>query len=265
MCYPMFKRNMKIMLKPLIVMVLVLSMYYGVIIYMYDPKLIDMLDDYQKMMPEVMSAFGMTGATDTLLKFMNTYLYGFLMMLFPLILIVIMGSNLLMKYEDSGSLACVSSAPYSRRKIIVTQALSMIITVTSLMICLTIIGIVLSEVMFPGELDIPSYILVNVYTYLLQLAVSSIVFCSACLFQDSKNYYIAGCGIPLMFYLLSMLGNMGDTFAWMSKLSLYTLLPSDLIANGEDGLVPYAVALITIILVLYGAGMMRFTKKDLFL
>lgn len=265
MCYPLFKRNMKLMIKPLIAMIMILAMYYGVIIYMYDPKLIDMLDDYQKMMPEMMSAFGMTGSTDTLLKFMNTYLYGFLMMLLPLILIIIMGNNLLMKYEDSGSLACILASPYSRIKVIITQTLSMIISVIALMLCVSFTGICFANIMFPGELDIKPYLLLNVFTLLLQLSVSAIVFCSACIFQESKNYYIIGCGLPLMFYLFSMLGNMGDAFSWMSRLSLYSLLPSDKIVNCESGLFPHASAIIIIIIILYGAGIVRFVKKDLFL
>lgn len=265
MCYPLWKRNMKQMVKPFIILFAVLTMYYGVIIYMYDPELMSMLNDYQKLMPELMAAVGMTGATDTLLKFINTYLYGFLMMLFPLIYMLIMGNQYLMRYEDSGSLAEILSAPYSRGKIIVTQAASMLLSVVILMAAVAVMGYGFAEGFFSGELDVRGYIELNLFATLLQLAISAIIFFTACIFQESRNYYALACGLPLMFYLFSMLGNMGDTFAWMKNVSIYSLLPADKIINGDTGTGVYLVVQLVIIVVLYGAGIWRFQKKDLFL
>lgn len=265
MSLPLLKRNMKQMMKPYVILLAVLSMYYGVIIYMYDPKLMDMLNGYQEMMPQMMEAFGMTGVTDTLLKFMNTYLYGFLMLLFPLIYLVILGNQLVMNYEDTGSLACLLATPNSRKKIILTQAFSMIGDVILLIGSVALVGFFFAEGMFPGELDLGAYWKLNGFAVLLQLAVSGILFCSACFFQESRYYYVAGCGIPLVFYLFGMLGNMGDKFTWMKNCSIYSLLPADKIVAEADGTGGYLVALLAIIVVLYGAGIWRFVKKDFFL
>ena len=68
---PLFIRNMKQTLKPLFIFIMVLSMYTSVIVYMYDPSFMDILNDYQNAMSQVMSAFGMTGIATSLIEFMK--------------------------------------------------------------------------------------------------------------------------------------------------------------------------------------------------
>ena len=141
MCIPLLKRNIKQTVIPLVIVFFVLAMYFGVIIYMYDPEMMALLDSYKEMMPEMMSAFGMNGMTDSMLKFMNTYLYGFLMMLFPFIFTVVLGNIFVMKYEDTGSLASLLASPNTRTRIILTQAVSLIAAVTLLLVLVTGMGI----------------------------------------------------------------------------------------------------------------------------
>ena len=88
--YPLFKRNFIQSLKPLTIFVSILAMYVIVIVYMYDPKLMEMLTEYQKLMPEMMMAMGMSGASNSLIEFMETYLYGLLMTLLPFIFSIMM-------------------------------------------------------------------------------------------------------------------------------------------------------------------------------
>lgn len=217
MSKPLFIRNMKQMVKPILIFVAVLTMYQGVIIYMFDPELMNMLNDYQKLMPEMMAAVGMTGATNTLLEFVNTYLYGFLMQLFPFIFTLIIGHSFVMKYVDSGAMACLLASPNSRRKIIMTQMISMILSIFLLMGLLTGIGIGFAQGLFPGELDIKRFISLNTGAFLLQLMIGGIVFSAACFFNESKNFYMIGCGLPLIFFLISMMGNMGEKLEWMKN------------------------------------------------
>ena len=263
MSMPLIKRNMKQMLKPLLIFIAVLAMYQGVIIYLYDPELIDMLNDYQKMMPELMSAVGMTGGSSNLLEFINTYLYGFLMQMFPFIFTLIMGNNYVMKYIDTGSMSCLLATPNSRVKIIVTQAISLILSVTILMCLLTGLGIVFAEGMFPGELDISGFLSLNASALLLQLMIASIVFAAACVFNESKNFYTVGCGLPLLFFLFSMIGNMGDKLEKFKYISLYTLFPADKIVVGESGVWEYNLIMAAVAIVLFVGGSVYFTRKDL--
>lgn len=260
--FPLLKRNMLQLIKPLIIFIAVLGMYTGVIIYMYNPSLMSLLEDYQKAMPGMLQAVGMSGAATCLIEFMKIYLYGFLMLVFPLIFIIVIGNSLVMRYVDTGSMACLLASPNSRLKIIVTQAVSMIAGVTTLMLAITAFGIVCSEAMFPGDLDIQKYLMLNASTLLVQFAIAGIVFFSACFFNESKNFYSIGAGIPLVFFLISMLANMGDKLQNLKYFTIYTLFPKDQIVSGDSGMIAYNIALAIIAIILFVSGIIYFTKKD---
>lgn len=259
---PLLKRNAIQVLKPLIIFIAVLGMYTGVIIYMYNPSLMKILSDYQKAMPGMLQAVGMSGAATNLIEFMKIYLYGFLMLVFPLIFIIVIGNSLIMRYVDTGSMACLLASPTSRLKIIVTQAVSMIAGVFVLMAVITVFGIVCSEAMFAGELDIQKYLLLNASAFLVQLAIAGIVFFAACFFNDTKNFYSIGAGVPLVFFLINMLANMGDKLENLKFFTLYTLFPKDQIVSGDAGYAAYNIALAVIAVILFTAGIAYFTKKD---
>ena len=264
MSMPLLKRNMKQMSKVLILFGVILAMYFGVVIYMFDPKLMETLTSYQELMPEMMAAVGMTGATSNLLEFINTYLYGFLMILFPFLYLLILGNQYLMKYKDSGSLACILATPNSRRKIILTQVVSLIFSLTVLMIVTTGMGLGFSEAMFPGELYVKRFLLLNVSMWLVQLVIAGIIFFAACFFQESKQFYLVGCGLPLIFYLFQMLGNMGDKFDWLKYFTIYTLFPADDIVAGNLGAVGNNLILLGMAIVLFSLGIKIFESKDLY-
>ena len=259
---PLFIRNMKQTLKPLFIFIMVLSMYTSVIVYMYDPSFMDILNDYQNAMPQVMSAFGMTGIATSLIEFMKVYLYGFLMLLFPMIFIIIITNSTIMKYIDSGSMANLLSTKNSRRKIILTQCLSIVLGVILLMVIMTTIGIFCCELMFSGELDIKKYILLNFTTLLLQLVILGIAFLSACVFNESKYYYTVGAGLPILFFLINMLSNMGDKLENLKYFTVYSLLPLNKIIEGAE-VGAYNITLAIIAIILFILGIEIFKKRDL--
>ena len=260
---PLLKHNMKVCALPCIIIFLVLSMYTSVIIYMYNPQFADMLNDYQKMMPKIMSAVGMTGIARTLIEWIQIYLYGFIMLLFPLIFIIIAVNKLVMTYIDKGSMAGLLATPNSRRKIITTQLFSMYLWIAILMALISAVGLLSSHVMLPGELDAKSYLLLNLGTLMLWFAVAGIAFFAACMFSESKYYYAVGAGIPILFFLFQMMGNMGEDLEFFKYMTIYTLLPADdIVAGNADALVPCLV-LLGISVLLSGAGCIIFTKRDL--
>ena len=124
---PMLKHNFKACLVPFIIIFAFLVMYTTVIIYMYNPELAEMLQGYQKALPEMMAAVGMTGVAASLIEWIQIYLYGFIMLLFPLIFIIIAVNKLVMGFIDNGSMAGILATPNSRGKIIITQLLSLYI------------------------------------------------------------------------------------------------------------------------------------------
>lgn len=260
---PLFKLDMKKAIRLMLLFWVILIMYSIVIIWMFDPEFANMLTQYQQMMPEMMSAFGMMGDTSSMIAFMNTYLYGFLMLIVPMIFEIMLINSFVMKYIDNGSLACILSTPNSRKKIIVTQIIAILISIFLLIGITAFVGYVSAIVMFPGELDVEKYILLNISTLLLHFSISAIAFFAACFFNEEKGYFLLGAGLPIAFYLLQMLSNMGENLEILKYFTLYTLFPAEHIVLGEGSIAISNLLLILLAIVLYVLGAIRFIKKDL--
>ncbi len=260
--YPLLKHNLKTCLLPFLVIFLLLTMYTSVIIYMYNPELSSMLSGYQEVLPEMMAAVGMTGIAESLLDWIQIYLYGFIMLLFPLIFIIIAVQKFVMSYIDRGSIAGLLATPNSRGKIIRTQLFSLYLWLVLLMAAITVVGFFCCEGMFPGELDRSSYLLLNLGTLMLWFAIAGIAFLAACCSSESKYYYLFGAGIPIVFFLFQMLGNMGDDFSFLKYLTIYSLFQADnLVAGDIESFLP-CVLLLFIGFVLSGMGCVFFQKRD---
>lgn len=260
----LLKRNIKACVKLGIVFVSILTMYTMVILYMFDPALADLLKQYQSVMPTVMAAVGMTGDYGTLTGFIHTYLYGFLMLIVPMLFTMMVCSKLVVKYMDSGAMACILATPHSRKSIIFTQAISIIISLLVLIILLTGIGIIGAEIMFPNQLDLTKYIQLNMSLFLLHFALSGIMFFSSCYFNTSQGYLILGAGLPFGFYLIQMLGNMGGKLEWMNKITIFSLFSGAEIMNESYHIVMRNnIILFVIGILLYIVGILYFTQKDM--
>lgn len=261
---PLFKKNMLIILKLLVIFLVVLFLYDIVIVYMFDPTLADMINQFQDTMPELMSLFGMSGESSSLIGFLNTYLYGMLLMVFPIIFSIIATNSLITSYVDRGSMACLLATPNSRKKIILTQLISLIFGMFLLMTVNMLLIIASAEILFPGELIIGKFVLLNLSMLLVQLVILGISYFSACLFNDSKGYYILGGGLPILFYVIQMAANMGEKLTFCKYFTIFTLYRDVDIINGSGYLISFLV-LILLSAALYTAGTFIFTKKNLFL
>lgn len=259
----LLKRNMVSCFKPFLIIFAVLCLYTLTIVYMYNPELADMLNEYQQMLPGMMSAVGMTGIAANLLEWMQIYLYGFFMILFPLIFIIILVQKLVMEYIDNGSVVNLLATPNSRGKIIRTQAFSVILWIIIMMTAITAVGIIGSQIMFPDQLDVSRYILLNGSTLLLQLVVAGIAFLTACVSSEAKNYYAFGAGIPLLFFVIQMMSNMGDKLEKLKYMTVYTLLPAAEVVKGESGVWASNLLLVTMAVLLFGGGIWWFSRRDL--
>lgn len=260
---PLLKSEIKSNAKVLVIFMVIMSIYIPVIVYMYDPKLAEMLKGFEEAMPDMMAAFGMVVTGSDLISFLNSYLFGFILLLFPMIFSIMLANKLVAKYVDSGSMACLLASPNTRRKIIFTQILVMKLNLFILISYATALAIITSQIFFPGDLNIKGYLLMSLSLYILQLAIGSIAFCASCIFNETKNSYLYGAGIPIIFYLIKMLANMGGKLENLKYATIFTLLPVDKISAGESGTLTPVLILLAIATVFYLIGAYIFTKKDL--
>lgn len=260
---PLLKKEVKSNYKLFIIFAAVLAMYISVIIPMFDPKIGNALAEFEKAMPEIMAAFGMSNPGTTLIEFINTYLFGFLFMVFPMIFEIIIANKLIAKYVDSGSMAYLLATPNKRGKIAITQAVFMLLSVGALILFITLVGVISSEAYFPGDLDIKKYILMNVGLYCLHIAIGGLGFFASCISNDIKLSYSISAGIPIGFFIIQLLANMGGKLENFKYFTIFTLLDTNKLINGESTGVWMFLALLAIGIVLYIAGILRFNKKDL--
>ena len=259
----LYKREMKGSVKLLVIFAAIITLYIAVIISLYDPETMAMLDSFVAAMPEVMAAVGMTAGATSLLGFMVSYLYGFILLIFPMAFCILRGNALIAKYVDNGSMVVLTAAPVKRRTVAFTQMTVLISGVLLLMVYSTILELICAQLSFPGELDRTELLRLNGGLLCLHLFIGGICFLASCMFSDTRYSIGFGAGIPALMYVLQMLANVGGAAEKAKYFTFFTLFdPSGIIAKDSAAIAGIFV-LLTGAIALYAAGIIVFSKKDL--
>mgnify|MGYP001025335674 CR=1 FL=1 len=266
MSFSLFKATVKSSWLMFMIFLAILFMYLSIIITMFDPENMDAMALYLESLPQAMiDAFGYGTVATDLTSFIALYFYGFIVLLFPLIYCIVIANRLIAAHVDRGSMAFLLSTPNTRAKIVSTQGIYMIISITLLLALNTALGIVVCEALFPGELDMRGFLEINVATIMLTLAISSICFFFSCIFNEAKYSLAFGAGIPLLFFVINMLRNISGNYEWLQYLTIYTLFDPMEILAGDQPLITIALIFGLVTLVLYSAAVIIFSRRNLYL
>ncbi len=259
----LYRREMKKSINMLLFFMAVLAMYVVIIGGMYDQKTMKMLDNFYTIMPGLMAAVGMKPGSTTLLGFMVSYLYGAILIIFPIIYSILRANDLIAKYVDNGSMAVLLAAPVKRRTIVITQLAVLLSGVCLLMLYTTVLELVVIGYKYPHELMVADLLKLNLGLLFLHLFIAGICFLSSCIFSQS-NYSLAfGAGLPTFMYILQMLANMGKKTEAVKYFTIFTLYdPYGIIAK-EAGVFSGPIILFVGAIVLYILSSVIFCKKDL--
>ncbi|MCI5774385.1 MAG: ABC transporter permease subunit, partial [Erysipelotrichaceae bacterium] len=228
----LYLREMKGSWKLLLIFGAVLTMYISMIIGMYDPEMASAIKEFEKVMPELMAAVGMMGATDTLINFMSSYLYGMIMLIFPMVFVFIRSNSLVARYVENGSMVSLLCAPVKRTTIIVTQWVSLISCIIILLAYCTGLEYVVAQMTFPDQLKLNELFYLNAGLLLFEIFIASFAFCASCIFNESKLSVMVGTGIPVLMYVIQMLANMGGKLENLKYLTVFTMFdPTSFIAQ----------------------------------
>ena len=178
----LYKREMKGSVKLLLIFGAVLTLYISIIIRMYDPEMMATLDSFYEVMPEVMASVGMSAGATSLIGFMISYLYGFILLIFPMLFSILRGNGLVAKYVDRGSMVTLVAAPVKRRTIAMTQMSALISGIFLLVIYATGLELLIAQSGYPGELAVSELLKLNAGLLCLQLFIGSICFLASCIF-----------------------------------------------------------------------------------
>lgn len=172
----LFRRSARSLWKTWVVFAAVLSLYVSMITAMFDPKLNATLDEIVTAMPQLMNMVGMQAGSSSLGGFLINYLYGFLLLLLPLVFSILAANRLVARWVDTGSMAYLLASPNTRARVARTQALVLIAGGTLLTAYCTALAVGCAAAMFPGELDVPAYLVVNAGLLCLHLALGGFCF-----------------------------------------------------------------------------------------
>lgn len=261
--FTLYKQGIKSNYKIFLIFLAILTLYITMIIGMYDQTQADLLSEFSKTMPGLMEMVGMTGDTSSLMGFIITYLYGFLFMLLPMVVTIMLANRLVASHTDKGSMAYLLSSPNSRAKIIFTQMKVLWTFIFLLILYTTTLCIIVSQTAVPGELDVGKFIIVNVGLLLLHFAISGICFLASVICNETKNSLLIGAGIPVVFFLMQMLSNMGDKVESLKYFTIFTLFDPKGIAAGTQNASIMMSVLGVIAVVLYAVAFKVFKEKDL--
>lgn len=227
----LFKKNWVLLL----IFIGVLTMYMTIMISMYNPDDVDMLNSMLELFPpDLMKVMGFSNIVTNLTEYLGSWLYGLLMFGFPMVYCIILGNRLVAKMVDNSSFAYLLSTPNSRTKIILTKGFYAIGTVFLLFLTLFGVGVIVSKMMFPGALDIGAFLKLNITTMLVNMVVMMISFFFSCLFNETKLSLSFGAGIPITFLLMNMLGGASEKLEIFKKMTIYGFYdPVELIQSGN--------------------------------
>lgn len=259
----LFAREWKANYKLLLIFLAVLTMYISIIISMFDPKLGRVLEEFTEAMPEMMSLFGMAGMTMTLVGFLSNYLYGMLLIAFPMVFLILLSLRLVVKYVDQGAMSYLLSSQTSRACLIRTQVTVLVTNIFVLDGYCVLLGIACSEWMFPGKLDMPAYLSLNMGMFCLHFFLAGYCFMISCMCNESRKAALAGAGIPVLFLLLQMLSNMEGAAEWLRYLTLFSMFQQEKLIEAEATGYIFAVGLFAIGAVCLWIGKRSFERRDL--
>jgi ABC-2 type transport system permease protein len=212
-----------------------------------------------------MSAFGMSNIGNTLIEFLSTYLYGFLLLILPLVFIIMSANKLIMGYIDNGSMAYLISTPNTRFKIVFTQAFFLVASIFILLSITTLVAAIFSEILFPNELDLSSFLTLNIGLFFLHFAISGYCFFVSCSSKDLRTSYAYSTGIPILFYLIQALSNMGGSLEKLKYFTIYSLFAPEKLMTQDSSSLWMLGALFLIGLLCYMLAIRVFVKRDLYL
>lgn len=253
-----FRQTVKSNLKYLCVFTLVLCAFLIAMVNVFTPVT---MTELQSAMSETALRRILTG-NGTLIGFMSNSFYALMAIIFPMVYSIMVGNRLIAEKVDKGSLAGFLSTPTTRLEITISSAAYFIVSLAVMWGVVSVVGIVVSDMVQPGALDVGIFVRLNMGVFLYHLVISGICFCSSCIFNSSRYSLIFGAGIPLYFFVISMLLKLSDDLDFLRYVTLNTLFHTESILSGRGyGEAFFAMGVMGA--VLYGVGIVWFQRKDL--
>ena len=262
----MFKREMKINLKSVMIWTSILIGLFLVVFLVY-PSIVnsenmEMMDEIMKMFPEEMlKAFNMDiSSIDSAFGWLKTEGFVFVLLITG-IYSGILGSNILLKEESDKTIEYLNSVPVTRKNIVLNKILCGLLYIVLMIAIIGIFNFV--GLSLSGDFDRKSYMLLSITPIF-----SSIVIFAVCLFlstftHKTKKTLGISLGIVFVSYFLNVISEIGESTEFLKYISIFTLADiRNVILNVSINpiLVVLAMCITVIFMIL---TMIRYEKKEL--
>ncbi len=244
---------------------LAITLMYGIIATtMFDPVSAEAMQDLLDLMPEAMvNMMGFNNLGTELTTYLGRYLYGFIMFIFPMIFIVMLGNRLMAKQVDNSSMAYLLTTPNSRVKIATTQALTLFINVFMLILINVIIVIITAEIAFKGHLMIGRYLGLNFVLLGALTVVSALVFLLSTIFSDASKAIGYGSGLVGLFFIMNMIKNLNTDLEPFRYATILSIVDIDKIMESTGYILITGFASLITGLLIFVISIIYFNKKSL--
>jgi len=260
----LLKMNVKSSYKSWIVFMIILLFYKLVIIGMYDPDNIEAMEEFMALMPEeFIRAIGYQLLDLSLAGYIGGYFYTFLVLMFPLIFTIMLSFQLVGKYVDDGSMAYLIATPHKRSTIIKTQAFFLLASILLMFLVMSLFGLVYTVSMFPGELDIGKYALLNLGTVCLYIFIAGLTFFCSTVFNETKHTLGLSIALPVGFLLVDMIKDVNDRLEFLRFFTPYSLFAPERIFPIEGIYFLFIFLLVLFGAILFAAAIRIFSRKNL--
>ena len=261
----LYKREMKSSWKLLLIFTAILTLYVVLMVIMYSPEMLEMFQQFSQTMPGMMNSFNMDFSSDslTLLGYLASGLYGFILIIFPMVFSMIRGNGLVARYVDRGSMASLLAAPVKRRTVAITQLAVLITGIVWLVVYASALELITISAHAPEQADTWTLLKMNFGLLSLHLFIGSICYLASCLFSESRYSLALGAGLPGLMFILQMLSQAGEQTEGFKYATFFTLFDPDAIAAGQSGAMGGVWVLLAGAIVVFAAAIVTFTKRDL--
>ncbi|MEE0421173.1 MAG: ABC transporter permease [Lachnospiraceae bacterium] len=261
---PLLKRTVKSNYKLWTTIVVILTLFMLLIVGMFSPGLGARVASLMAGLPTMLlTALGFDMGAVTLTGHLASCLFGFLFLVFPMIYETVTANRLVARQVETGRMGSWLSTPNPRKKIATTQAYYLIMSLFVMFLFTTVLGLVCCRLWFPGELGIPQFMLLNLGAFCLHIFLSGISFLASCISDDTRTSLMIGAGLPVLFYLIRMLSNIGGGMEILRFFTVFTLFSPKAIMEGSVQICWSLPLLALAGLGMYWAGIALFEKRDL--
>jgi ABC-2 type transport system permease protein len=207
--------------------------------------------------------FGM-GMNSTVAMSAISY-YNMLPEIFLAIYVVITASGLIAAKVERGTMVYVLSTPIKRSKVVMTQAIYLIVSLFLMFLISAVCHIIATSLSAGGLLDgdVSKILFLNLGLFALGLAYSGICFLASSIFNTTKQSSGLGgaiVGAQIIFPIVAMFS---ANYAFLKYLTLSTLFDIQEVMTGDEWFLLKMAILAVIGLVFYGVSIVAFKERDL--